>query len=1200
MKRTKTNKLLAILLVLAMCLSLLPMTMGAGAAADTGSLVKNLKISSQAEKIQVGDTVPLSVEVSPNSADATLKWSSSNTAVASVDASGVVTGKSAGTATITVSAKEGAGGAVTGTCTVTVADDPYSVEVYVPKGVTGEKGLIVYPTLGFDTDNRDTFKAESAITAFSMDTKTDAKYDIYTMTLKRGTYSFRAVDGSGKSLGGGAFKIPAEAGYETYQSHDDTKIYLRLVEAYVAPDDGGSKAAAKDYTVNLMNKIGAVTWGAPYVNAKGYECYPALSYVNGNALLYYAIFAPSQAYASAHDLGYAIWKNYAIQADNSKLDFASELNKTSTFTINAPKGAEAALYTQVLNYNAERIDSVKTTELADGTVDHIFNIARSSDMTYRVSMEGMRTKAGFVNNVSGNSMEVRFDASESPKAQDTSGQTFDESSLLLNINERNKLDLNVGEQFKVRAYRAAWQIIQTITDNIMVEPDFHYNIISGDDVISIDTMDGGNAGGNWAWVTAKKEGVAIVEVSYDALSVNDDGKTMWVTKSDGFYGASDPVRTGVFVVTVGDKYRDVSGVNWDAEYDTCYFLGDTGTMTIEPTGKNAAVNVASVLGGQISAWKQVSGAAGSFDVPIEPGNNIIRIESDGFTDYYVARGARLTAVIDNNVEGRDEIYPGDTVSVSFKGLYMPVPKFAGIYNPGFPSTAYASYEMNGERYFSSGTQYHLIQPEANRIKIEIPETAAGSIALTAGKLSLTSMGSKYGAHRELTDVGVPANFSAANLRMKDIRLPDITIEISQPPEGWDNSKTGQAGANGSEAAGIGKTHIKSYYPTTGLTFDLTSSEIDGYVTMSFEDYGVRLNDADFKTPLGAIISPTQVPYKAGDNIAVVTMRLLDALGIGYKNTGTIQNAFYLSAIQNFKLSDGTEIESFGEFDSGAGSGWMVTFNNWYINSSTSDFKVENGDIIRWQNTCQIGADIGCDWENGSAEITGLRFYNNFGELSQTFNNDVTEYTYTIPSSVKSIQLEAVQENYWASLTCTSNGKTYKPKAPIPVEDGTVIELYCAFSEFAGGIPKDTDSLKLTIKLSDTASAPNVGISRERFVTLLVREALGVDICTADGAMGWAVSAGITDGTSPGQSIDREQFVTMLYRYANQAGMDVSNRVDLSKDYIDIGKVSRWAAGAMSWAVAEGIIDRGTTNMIMPKGMVSAQEAESMLKKFAEL
>lgn len=1194
MKRIRINRLLAMLLIMVMSFAMLPTSISAEAATDMGLTEKNFKISVQTEKIQLGDTVMLSVEASEGVDIKSLEWSSSNLKVASVESNGAVTGMSVGTATITVNSKEG----MRSTCAVTVIDEPYFVKVYVPKGVTGEKGLSFYPTTGFDLDNRDTFNSKSVITSYTKDTKTDDKYNIYTMTLKRGTYSFRATDSKGKSLGGGTFRLPAEGAGARYQSNDNTEIYLRLVEAYITNEEGGAKATAEDYKVTLMNKIGVVTMGSPYINASGYECYPVLTYVNGNGLLYYTLFTPSKIYASEHNVGLSIWKNYAIREGADSTSLSVKLKDMSTFTINTPKNAKAALYTQVLNYNAERIDSVRTVPLNDGTMDHVFNISRSSDITYRISMEGMRTKAGFVNNVSGDILKVSFDPLQSPKELDTSGgKAYGESSLLLNINERNKLDLKVGEQYKVRAYRAAWQIVQTITDNIMIEPDFHYNIISGEDVISIDTIDGGNAGGNWAWVTAKNEGTAIVEVSYDALNVNDDGQNRSIVKPEGFHGATDPLRTGVFIVTVGDKYSDISGVNWDSEYNTCYFSGDAGVITIEPEGNKVSVNTASLTNGKMSQWQQITVSNGHFDVPIVPGNNIMRIESDGLIDYYVVRGAKLTAIIDNNIEGRDEIYPGDTVSVKLKGLYMPIPKFAGIYNPGFPNTSNVSYEFEGERYSSKGTQYNIIEPDANQIQIEIPKTATDYITLTSGKISLTSMGSHYGAHRVLTDVGVPANFNAASLKMKDILLPDLTIKISQPTETSSVTKAEQIDI--SDMVGADKTHINSFYSVEGLKFDLSENERDGYVLVSFEDYGVRLDDADFKTPLGVIVSPTQVPYKTGDNIAVVTLRLLDALGIEYSNTGSLDNAFYLASIKNFKLSDGTLIDSFGEFDSGAGSGWMITHNNWYVNSSTADFKVEDGDFIRWQNTCQVGADIGCDWENHSAEITGLYFYKNFGELSPAFENGVTEYTYTVPPSVTDISLEALQKNYWAILTYTSNGKTYKPRASIPVEDGTIIELDCAFAEYAGEAPTDTDNVKIKIKLSDVDALPNAEISREKFARLLERKIFGRDVYTAESPMVRVMEFGISDGRDGKSNIYREQLVTMLYRYAIGRGMDVSNRIDL-RNHADIENLSLWASDAMSWALAEGIIGKQVQYMIMPKVGVSTGQADNILQRFVDL
>ena len=80
---------------------------------------------------------------------------------------------------------------------------------------------------------------------------------------------------------------------------------------------------------------------------------------------------------------------------------------------------------------------------------------------------------------------------------------------------------------------------------------------------------------------------------------------------------------------------------------------------------------------------------------------------------------------------------------------------------------------------------------------------------------------------------------------------------------------------------------------------------------------------------------------------------------------------------------------------------MITWNNWFINMGASEFQVDDGDIIKWQYTCQLGNDIGNSMDNPSAEITGINFASNYGTLSPAFNIEYRyNYTYTIPSNCK--------------------------------------------------------------------------------------------------------------------------------------------------------------------------------------------------------
>lgn len=82
--------------------------------------VSGVALDKTSAELQVGKTLTLTATVTPdNATDKAVAWTSSNDAVATVDANGVVTAKAEGTATITATAS-----GKTATCTVTVKAAP--------------------------------------------------------------------------------------------------------------------------------------------------------------------------------------------------------------------------------------------------------------------------------------------------------------------------------------------------------------------------------------------------------------------------------------------------------------------------------------------------------------------------------------------------------------------------------------------------------------------------------------------------------------------------------------------------------------------------------------------------------------------------------------------------------------------------------------------------------------------------------------------------------------------------------------------------------------------------------------------------------------------------------------------------------------------------------------------------------------------
>ena len=77
----------------------------------------------------------------------------------------------------------------------------------------------------------------------------------------------------------------------------------------------------------------------------------------------------------------------------------------------------------------------------------------------------------------------------------------------------------------------------------------------------------------------------------------------------------------------------------------------------------------------------------------------------------------------------------------------------------------------------------------------------------------------------------------------------------------------------------------------------------------------------------------------------------------------------------------------------------------------------------------------------------------------------------------------------------------------------------------------------------------------------------------------------------------EQLATILYRYAKQKGYDVSKSAALT-GFSDADKVSGYAAEAMQWAVAEGLL-QGSNGKLNPQGSATRAQVATILMRFMQ-
>lgn len=159
---------------------------------------------------------------------------------------------------------------------------------------------------------------------------------------------------------------------------------------------------------------------------------------------------------------------------------------------------------------------------------------------------------------------------------------------------------------------------------------------------------------------------------------------------------------------------------------------------------------------------------------------------------------------------------------------------------------------------------------------------------------------------------------------------------------------------------------------------------------------------------------------------------------------------------------------------------------------------------------------------------------------------------------------------------------------------------------------------LTAGTGDGNFAPNAPVTRAMFVVMLSRLHQGTDGgAVIDGsstfadvptdawyasAARWAADQQIVLGDNgsfrPSADITREALATLLYRYAVFMGFDTSARADLSR-FSDASGVSDYAADAMGWAVAEGIISGKTDGTLAPKGTATRAQTAKMLVAFMD-
>ena len=108
---------------------------------------------------------------------------------------------------------------------------------------------------------------------------------------------------------------------------------------------------------------------------------------------------------------------------------------------------------------------------------------------------------------------------------------------------------------------------------------------------------------------------------------------------------------------------------------------------------------------------------------------------------------------------------------------------------------------------------------------------------------------------------------------------------------------------------------------------------------------------------GWLLPETTVTFYDGESVFDVLLRVCkeNKLHMEYMDT-PMYNSAYIEGIGNLY-----------EFDVGPLSGWMYSVNGWFPNYGCSRYALQDGDVICWVYTCDLGADVGDNSMGGQAQ-----------------------------------------------------------------------------------------------------------------------------------------------------------------------------------------------------------------------------------------
>jgi hypothetical protein len=592
----------------------------------------------------------------------------------------------------------------------------------------------------------------------------EGRFICYTPTLQNGVYTLSVKDGT-TNLGSCTFTV-SDTNTATSQPISFLKVRFTSNEGFVA---------GTDYTLKAVGSSDSGFTATPAPQADG-------SYSLVLTMVQHDLTVTPSSNKQALGYAQATAAGKMLYSATGSLSCTYSAPSTDKDSITVPTGATLWVGVMPTGKWYKAFETVaptgdKTTSAEQDT--YTFQFTKGTTYCYRVSQAGKLTVTDkFTRGSDAASVQVTAaQMSNSPTAV-ARADGYYESGLLTNAGSTGEIQLAVGDSFDVLALRN-WQIVNDSSNNYTVSPDFHYQVISGSDVASIDEA---------GKITANDAGTALIAVTYDAISAFGH-----------IYGAIYPENTGILVVKVGGE-SVYTGITLDSEFDVLYYTdaqdGYRYTFTPE-TGSTVSVLRPTVLetgasygSGTFSTKNVVKAKDGAVTALLTQGRNVIKVTKGGNSSYQVLTVKQLTVAMHNNTQN-NEVTPqtpaaqGDSITVTYSGLSAALGKLACLYN--FQNRLKITGEdaaQIGEGWtpLTFGGADYTFTTQHNSFTFTIPDNWTGATYSLTGTVNSSGYGEDAGAHRRInTAIGVSSNLSAQSQSFDYSSLPTLSVPVKRIP-----------------------------------------------------------------------------------------------------------------------------------------------------------------------------------------------------------------------------------------------------------------------------------------------------------------------------------------------------------------------------------------------------------------------------------